>query len=80
MSQEELSEKLGEKISDKSYASFLLTMVHLLQHPYAYEVEDFIKEYRLAIGSSVNEFDYIVKPSMGEDGRYHVTMNGNLKT
>lgn len=79
MTREQLQERLRENISEKAHGTFLLSISHLMQHPYAYEVEEFIKEYRTAITSTQTDFSFIVEPSMGEDGRSYVTMNGNFE-
>lgn len=78
LTKELLENKIIEEITDKQYEDFIAMMNRLLQHPYSYQVKDFIMSYRrnLIVQYKGRE---IVEPKIGEDGRKYVTTYGNSK-
>lgn len=76
LSKDELEKKLIELIKDERYEKFIFTMERLLQHPYAYTVEAFIRNYRKPINAGRNQLEDIARPTVGEDGRSYVTVKG----
>lgn len=76
MTKDLLQDKIIEEITDKQYADFTAMMDRLLQHPYSYQVKDFIMNYRRNLIVQYKGRD-IVEPKIGEDGRKYVTTYGN---
>lgn len=76
LTKELLENKIIEEITDKQYEDFIAMMNRLLQHPYSYQVKDFIMSYRrnLIVQYKGRE---IVEPKIGEDGRKYVSTYGN---
>lgn len=77
LTKELLQDKIIETITDKQYADFTSMMDRLYQHPYSYQIKDFIMQYRrnLIVQYKGRE---IVEPKIGEDGRKYVTTYGSF--
>lgn len=79
LTKEQLQDKIIETITDKQYTDFIAMMDRLFQHPYSYQVKDFIMKYRRTLLIQTKDRE-IIEPKIGEDGRKYVTTYGNCES
>ncbi|XP_055332716.1 28S ribosomal protein S9, mitochondrial-like [Paramacrobiotus metropolitanus] len=76
---EELAEMFLEKIDDHHYRRFIMLMDRLLQHPYAFRVQEFVMKFRRSLIPVTINLE-IPQVKVDEDGRKYAEAYGHRKT